>query len=193
MTVSSGLKCSGSLRNSGPLGCLVKMCLGSSIWHSTRCFLTWKEQATPRRRLLYRLAVSMPRTDGTEWQFWPTPMASSWGGTGHRMILQKMRDRGMITEEERRALASGNGAEKINPELVEWMMGYCQAFTQLLPTPRASEYKGSAAQRFIGGGYYRHQLIELLEASPRGIIGRLNPEWLEWLMGFPAGWTELER
>src|SRR5262245_9319059 len=23
--------------------------------------------------------------------------------------------------------------------------------------------------------------------------GMLNPEWCEWLMGFPAGWTELER
>ena len=22
--------------------------------------------------------------------------------------------------------------------------------------------------------------------------GRLNPTWVEWLMGFPAGWTDLE-
>lgn len=42
-----------------------------------------------------------------------------------------------------------------------------------------------------GGGHYRHQLHELTEATPFGIIGRLNPEWVEWLMGFPIGWTEL--
>jgi hypothetical protein len=25
-----------------------------------------------------------------------------------------------------------------------------------------------------------------------GLTGGLNPEWVEWLMGFPAGWTDLE-
>ena len=35
-------------------------------------------------------------------------------------------------------------------------------------------------------------LRSLLETSPRGIIGRMNPEYLELLMGFPIGWTELE-
>ena len=38
---------------------------------------------------------------------------------------------------------------------------------------------------------YRSQLCELLEATPLGIIGRANPEYLEWLMGYPIGWTEL--
>lgn len=23
-------------------------------------------------------------------------------------------------------------------------------------------------------------------------LGSLNPEWVEWLMGFPAGWTDLK-
>lgn len=70
-------------------------------------------------------------------------------------------------------------------------MGYEEHFTRLIPTPRASDYKGAATNRFAGGGYYRHQLHELTEATPFGIIGRLNPEWVEWLMGFPIGWTEL--
>lgn len=25
-----------------------------------------------------------------------------------------------------------------------------------------------------------------------GITGKLNPEWVEWLMGYPIGWTELK-
>ncbi len=25
-----------------------------------------------------------------------------------------------------------------------------------------------------------------------GISGQLNPQWVEWLMGFPLGWTDLE-
>jgi len=62
MTVISGRKCAASYGKSGPLGCLVKMCLESSIWHSTRCFLTWKTTVTKGNRLLFRLAVSMPHT-----------------------------------------------------------------------------------------------------------------------------------
>lgn len=42
------------------------------------------------------------------------------------------------------------------------------------------------------GGYYLQNLHELVECTPRGKIGLMNPEWIEWLMGFPIGWTELE-
>tara|TARA_R100001244_G_scaffold20806_1_gene22132 strand:- start:557 stop:958 length:402 start_codon:yes stop_codon:yes gene_type:complete len=29
------------------------------------------------------------------------------------------------------------------------------------------------------------------EKSAKPITGELNPAWVEWLMGFPAGWTDL--
>jgi len=29
-------------------------------------------------------------------------------------------------------------------------------------------------------------------ADPSAIGGKLNPMWVEWLMGFPPGWTDLE-
>ena len=44
MTVTSGLKCSESLENCGPVGSLVRMLLESSIWRSTQCSLTWKKK-----------------------------------------------------------------------------------------------------------------------------------------------------
>ena len=190
MTVSSGQKCSELSRKSGPLGSLVRMCLVSSVWHSTRCYLTWEPKGTKHNALLFQLAVSMPRTEETGSQYWPTPMASSWGGSGHRKTLNVMVRRGLITEEERRNFAAGNWG-KTNPELLEWLMGYTKTFTQLLPTPRMSDYKTASNKRFYGGGYYRHQLDELLECTPLGRIGLLNPEWVEWLMGYPIGWTEL--
>ena len=49
-----------------------------------------------------------------------------------------------------------------------------------------------ARQICLGGGHYRHQLHELVECTPRGKIGLLNPEWTEWLMGYPIGWTALD-
>lgn len=48
MTVTSGRKCLESSTSSGPLGLLEKMLLESSVWRSTRCFLTWKTKATKR-------------------------------------------------------------------------------------------------------------------------------------------------
>jgi len=196
MTVTSGRKCLELYENSGPLGCLVRMCLGSSIWHSTRCLLTWKRKVTKSRRSLFQLAVSMPRTEETESLFWPTPSTNAplCGGTGNFQTLKAMERRGMITAEERKAFQSGSG--KTNPSLLEWLMGYEQQFTKLLPTPRAYDYKGAATNRFYTHTHthtarYRHQLCELLEATPLGIIGRMNPEWVEWLTGYPIGWTEL--
>lgn len=51
MTVTSGQKCCALLKNSGPLGSLAKMLLESSIWRSTRRYLTWKPKL--RRRGIY--------------------------------------------------------------------------------------------------------------------------------------------
>lgn len=149
MTVTSGRRCAELLRKSDPLGSLVKTCLVSSIWHSTRCCLTWKISATPRRRLLFRLAVSMPHTDETGSALWPTPStgAALCGGTGNWKTLNAMARRGLITEEERRELQKGNGG-KTNPELLEWLMGYEQQFTKLIPTPMQADYRGGALSRY---------------------------------------------
>ena len=154
MTVTSGLKCFELYGKSSPLSSLVKMCLESSIWHSTRCYLTWKTKDTPGKRLLFRLAVSMPRTNGNECVFWPTPStgAALCGGTGNFKMLAAMQKKGLITEEERRQLSQGNGG-KTNPELLEWLMGYERAFTQeLIPTPTATDYKGGKVARYYRGG-----------------------------------------
>lgn len=189
MTVISGQRCSALLKNFNPLGCLAKMLLESSIWHSTRCLLTWKLAATPHRRLLFRLVPSTHRTGATGSQFWPTPTTQEWehpnmeltdtgrrktgksshsinladtvllfptpkassplgGCSGARKTLQKMKDAGLITEQERRAFASGSGG-KLNPEFVEWLMGYERHFTEdLIPTPTASASKGATPNRW---------------------------------------------
>ena len=51
--------------------------------------------------------------------------------------------------------------------------------------------QGRGEHQIFRWGGYRKNLTELLEATPLGIIGRANPEYLEWFMGFPIGWTEL--
>jgi hypothetical protein len=43
---------------------------------------------------------------------------------------------------------------------------------KLWPTPTASRWSG------------------LQSHGANAILGPLNPEWIEWLMGYPAGWTD---
>lgn len=105
--------------------------------------------------------------------------------------LRKLALAGKLTAEEYKSLSSGS-VGKTNPALLEWLMGYEKEFTKLIPTPTASDWRGGAAKRFSGGGYYRHLLRELIECTPLGRIGPMNPEYLEYLMGFPIGWTELD-
>ena len=51
--------------------------------------------------------------------------------------------------------------------------------------------QGRMYKTVSGGGGYDNVLRSLLEATPRGRIGQMNPEFLEYLMGYPIGWTEL--
>lgn len=120
---------------------------------------------------LFQLAVSMPRTEETECALWPTPMASSWGGSGHRKTLKALQAKGLITEAERLSLQKGNQIDT-NPEFLEWLMGYERSFTEkLMPTPTQTDYKGGITGRFVGGG-------GLQEPSPR--IHRMHSAWENW-------------
>jgi hypothetical protein len=79
MTVTSGLKCLESSKNPDQDGLLERMFLGSSIWHSTMCKLTWKENITKSGNSYYRLLPSMRTTEETASSLLPTPTAQQYG------------------------------------------------------------------------------------------------------------------
>jgi hypothetical protein len=61
------------------------------------------------------------------------------------------------------------------------------------PTPTVSMSRGSstgALTRKNGRSREGDRLDYALEGSGRN--GRLNPNWVEWLMGWPIGWTDLK-
>jgi len=64
------------------------------------------------------------------------------------------------------------------------------AIASLIPTPSASNAKGAVKNRIPGTDNYRTNLDEWAENAP-GASGRLNPAWVEWLLGFPTGWSAL--
>ena len=66
-----------------------------------------------------------------------------------------------------------------------------QTAVNLYPTPRASDYKGSGprgskSQQHMEDRGYQCGTVAT-ESS-----GQLSPEWVELLMGFPAGWTSVD-
>ncbi|WP_291854938.1 hypothetical protein [Bradyrhizobium sp.] len=62
------------------------------------------------------------------------------------------------------------------------------------PTPTARDYRSGdqpnsrRAQAKRSGEWHSPNLNDI--AAPGG---QLNPTWVEWLMGFPLGWTDLKR
>jgi len=65
------------------------------------------------------------------------------------------------------------------------------AAVQMWPTPTAVTDTGGAALCKWGGSGAR-QMMRNNGVSEQELNGALNPNWVEWLMGWPIGWTSLE-
>jgi len=141
MTDISGQKYLPLLKESDPLFAFSKMFMVTSLWGSMKCFLIWKGQSTPQGRLLFRLLPVTHPTDGIEFgssdEIWPTPAARDYKGA--------------------------NGYERTKKKLEN----------------------GERAQM---GQLPNAVMME----EGKQISGSLNPQWVEWLMGYPEGWTDLE-
>ena len=93
---------------------------------------------------------------------WPTPTGTL-GTKGGAVTPNKGRDGGTLVE----ALS-----------LTMW------------PTPTAVTDTGGAALCKWGGSGARAKLRTMV--TPQELNGSLNPTWVEWLMGWPLGWTDLQ-
>ena len=162
MTVTSGLKCSALLKNASPVGLLAKTLLGTSLWGSTKCYLTWKVKATPCNRLLFQLWPSMPRTEEIESGLLPTMTATDANGRTYQY----------------------SRGDKTKPVLS------LAGVAKLWPTPTASQEAKNAT--LPGSQINRDNLAGALLRAGEKQGGQLNPEWVEWLMGYPTGWTDLD-
>jgi hypothetical protein len=154
ITVGSGRQLATLSPWSGPLGSLVKMCLGTSAWGSTVYFLTWKASVTPRNRLLFLLAPSTPNTGAIESGLWPTPAAQD-GKNGTLPPSQATRD--TLPGAMLRSGVTGS----LNPEWVEWLMGYPTGHTALKVLGTRSFRKSQKGSR--AGSHKLNALPETIE------------------------------
>ena len=199
MTVTSGLSIAGLSKNSGPLGLLEKMLLGSSTWASTPCLMIWRAQATPQGRLIYRLAELALRTDVNESGLWLTPTAAD---AANRTFSVNSRGEPKLSAQVKlwptpltvRENDSDNTAGRYYPNKRQFDLA---AAVHLWATPAATDAKGAVSLEKANKraeessrGVRLPEQVTLIDQCQVG--GSLNPEWVEWLMGFPIGHTVLE-
>lgn len=183
MNAIYGRKCAGLLPNCGPVGCLGKMLLASSIWGSTKRFLTWQKRDTLFSHSYFRLAVSAHGMSASELLssrlMFPTPLASDKGNARDAANLDVYLSEGGIFRKRNR-----NGAI--------WSLSLSAAVFYL--TPAASEsyrstLKPTAFRNKSPSSNLSAQVIS--QEQPVSETAALNPDWVEWLMGFPLGWTDV--
>ena len=180
MTVTSGRKWLGLSRNCGPLGLLEKMLLESSIWHSTKCFLTWKARDTQHGHFLYQLQVLMPRSSDTGQQLWPTPKATIRGDCASERNRRSTDLAAAVKMWPTPTASDGVNKKIVNPIITK---------------------NGTIRHKNKAGGQSLMNLCQVAKLFPAPVVegkqmepgsGQLNPTWAEWLMGVPIGWTDLD-
>ena len=123
-----------------------------------------------RNGIVYQLEPSAPLTKGTASGLLPTPTAHIVKETGAPSEM-KRKSPGLGT-----LARTGNLGEAM--EKLPW------------PTPNARDYKGPPGRGSQARGGRQSSLPA--KVRDRSGPGPLNPTWLEWLMNFPLGWTELK-
>ena len=181
MNATCGRKCAALLPNCGPVGCLGKMLLASSIWGSTKRFLTWQKRDTLFSHSYFRLAASAHGMSASELLssrlMFPTPLASD---------KNTCRDAANLD-----VYLSDNGIfRKKNKDGSIWSLSLSAAVYYL--TPAASEgYRSTLKpEAFRDKSPMTNLSAQIIhQEKPLSEKAALNPDWVEWLMGFPQGWT----
>ena len=108
---------------------------------------------------------------------WPTPRTTGLDGGSNSRRAAKAR--GMWptpTVDDSSNVTRESGSFQSLTRAVMW------------PTPKARDWKDGASE-----GTFDRTSPDLGKIVGQGpTTGALNPTWVEWLMGFPLGWTDCE-
>ena len=183
MNAIYGQRCAELLQNLDPVSCLGKMLLVSSIWGSTKRYLTWQKRDTLFCHSYFRLAASAHGMNASELLssrlMFPTPLASD-KNTGKNV---KSLD----------VFLSDNGIfRKRNTNGAIWSLPLSAAVFYL--TPLASDgFRSTLKPQTLKKGKVNANLAAqmIFRENPISDTAALNPDWVEWLMGFPKAWTDI--
>jgi hypothetical protein len=141
---------------------------------------TWPRSGLMRNGIAYQLPPLVPLTDATGPGLWPTPQTQYDGRSNQAWVEAKAR-----ADHKRRTGQYKKGCG--SPAMMD-----LQRAVRLWPTPQAGDNRDRG--NLSSPAVQRRALIGkqlMLSQVVSDESGALNPTWVEWLMGFPLGWTVL--
>jgi len=154
-----------------------KTCQLSLLEDSEPFLETWPKSGSIVNGIAYRLVPLVRRIVAKECGSWATPVANRQAAASIPALLneaKRLHPRGQWT------LATQVAAEHV--------FGH-----KMWPTPQAADRKGTGkpGTKSHTNHLERKSLLTAAVTQTTG-GGSLNPTWVEWLMGFPLGWTDLD-
>lgn len=210
MIVTSGRKCFELSESCARVALSVRTFLESSRLPPGRWLGIWSVQAITSSCLILKLRLSELGTDDQGYsspasQMWPTPTVAGCTIASEKRIN--------LLAAGKTTFTSNQGVHGGVSNLREHVLARTKG---LWPTPRANEYKDTlqsvppSRQKDPGKCNLTQRVaMERMFATPcaadaqethggnnhrslrTDVAGQLNPMWVEWLMGFPPGWTDL--
>jgi len=145
---------------------------------------TWPRSGMMRNGSAYRRPPLVRRIGAIESSLWPTPVANDDNKSPEAHMAMKARMVG----------GPRNTISSLNVMVKAIQQG---KYPHLWPTPTVpnggrSPKGGMSLTGMTPDGKKRQIDLAHFVRQSDGISGQLNPQWVEWLMGFPLGWTDLE-
>ena len=166
---TSGQKCLDLSKNVGQLGLLEKMLVDTLNSVSTQYYRTWRVKDTPQGHLVFQLVASVPTTKENASGLWPTPTAMT-GGQG-------------IAPSHKKGKHGWNTGAAVQDSLSKNPI-------RMWPTPRAAIGMNMKLTENMAKLRHKKYLETEVAYQEKAPGGHLNPKWVEWLMGYPIGWTD---
>ena len=147
-----------------------------SLWGDCKSLVSLPKSGMTRNGVLYRQPDWVRPIDETELLLWPTPLTND-NKAGKKKANPNLVD----------AVIMRPNINEAPPTTKEWQQ------QRTWPTPRAAQAE-VRNHTIYARAFGKPQNLEnrIAQREPTAIGGKLNPTWVEWLMGFPLGWTDLE-
>lgn len=152
-----------------------------SLWEEPKLLEALPQSGMTVNGNLYQLPRRVRRTLENECLLLPTPTAVTRPMEGNVRMYRAQIDAGNMTEAEANAILGKSVWEAQGKLAARY------------PTMSANGMGNTGSQQMLQSLVESGVLTDLEKRQmTAGNGGKLNPMWVEWLMGFPTGWTDLE-
>jgi hypothetical protein len=181
----------------------------TTAWYSDRCKLIWKKKVSKSNVLLYQLQASVHGIREKEFGLLPTPTQDSasertkkykQGGTPLTVAVKMFPTPTVDCEEggeqSKRVEQTKSGGfilrkkNKPNSTFGAKLSDAMLYLEKIYPTPTARDFKDVAYQPTWKKSRDQSLPRTVLKNNKPG--GKLNPNFVEFLMGYPMNWTQID-